>query len=260
MKKVSLIVILSAHAAAAQSSTDLAKASQNPVGDLTSVPLQFNYSTGGGLAGQTLFNLNVQPVVPLAIGKQWNIIARTIVPFFNVPVSSTDRAKGVGDIQEQLFFTKQKPGAVIWGVGPIFSFPTATNVAIHTGDWAAGPTAVVARTTGPWLFGTLASQLWTFATNNEPRDVDQLLLQPFVNYNLADGWAIVSAPIITADWTAESGEEWTVPLGLAISKVTHVGKQPLSLAVHYYTNVVRPSSGPTGQLKLVVSFLFPKAP
>jgi hypothetical protein len=44
---------------------DLAKATQNPVGDLLAVPFQFNFNSGGGIPdGRTLYNFNFQPVIP----------------------------------------------------------------------------------------------------------------------------------------------------------------------------------------------------
>lgn len=244
------------------SAADLAKATQNPVGDLVSLPTQFNFNTGGALDdGRAIFNLNFQPVLPFRLGTQWSLIARTIVPYLNIPgPGATERVTGFGDIQEQLFFTPQKPGALIWGVGPVFSFPTATNDLARTGAWAAGPTAVLVKMTGPWVFGGLINNLWTFDDSDDADPaVNQLTVQPFINFNFGVGWSFATSPIITANWDAESGQEWTVPLGLGISKVTAIGQRPTSLSIQYYSNVERPDTAPKSQLRFVVSLLFPVA-
>src|SRR5262249_34756306 len=151
--------------AGGSSASDLAKQTQNPVADLTTVPLQFNFYSGGLLEDRTLYNLNLQPVFPLPLGEM-NLIARTIAPYFDIPgPGPTERVTGIGDIQEELFFTSAKPSALVFGAGPILSFPTATNDSVKTGDWAAGPAVVIVETTGEWVLGALATQLWTFAAS-----------------------------------------------------------------------------------------------
>ncbi len=135
--------------------------------------------------------------------------------------------------------------------------PTSTNDATRTGAWGAGPTAVALVITGHWLIGALASQLWTIASTVDSHDINAFSIQPFINYNLADGWSITTAPIISADWTLDD-DRWTLPLGLGVSKITAIGRQPMSVGIQYYANVLRtPSTGST-QLKLIASFLFPK--
>src|SRR5882672_2012506 len=95
--------------------TELAKKTQNPVGDVTSLPFQFNFNTGGDLGDQTLLNLNFQPVIPFKLTDNWSMIARTIVPLYSVPGANGISYSGVGDIQEQLFVTPAHPGKLIWG-------------------------------------------------------------------------------------------------------------------------------------------------
>jgi hypothetical protein len=238
--------------------TSLSKATQNPVSDLISVPFQFNYFSGGGLGARTLSVLNFQPVVPLGIGTRWNLVARTIVPFLNVPGPSDRRFTGTGDIIEQIFFTHAKTTDPIWGVGPMFSFPTATNVTAETGDWGLGPAAVIVKTIGAFVLGGLITQVWTIAGNDEGGHLNAFSVQPFINYNLADGWAISSAPTITSNWSLTGDDRWTVPIGIGVSKVTSIGRQPMSLAVQYYANVVRPPTSGSAQIRFVASFLFPK--
>jgi hypothetical protein len=239
---------------------DLAKQTQNPVSSLTSVPFQFNFFSGGPLVDRTLLNLNIQPVFPFPLGHV-NLIARTIVPYLDIPVGASDeRIKGIGDIQEQLFLTPAGEHAITVGVGPVLSFPTATNDAAKTGDWAIGPAAVALVMPGQWVIGALLTQLWTFAGDEVGPNINQMNLQPFVNYNLPRGWSLAFAPIFSANWAAPPGEKWTIPLGMGVSKVAALGRQPISLTLQYYYNVERPSTTGASQLRLAISFLFPSAP
>ena len=237
--------------------TALAKQSQNPVANLVSIPFQFNFNTGGGLGDGTLFNLNVQPVIPVKVTPDWNVIFRTIVPYLSSPTSAGDQVSGIGDIQMQFFLSPAKPGKLIWGAGPILSVPTATNPLFRTGSWAVGPTAVLLAMPGHFVLGGLANQLWTFADAGGDPDVNQLLIQPFINYNFARGWAVTFAPILTADWNAASGQEWTVPLGLGLTKTTVFNRRPMTIGGQYYYNVVRPDAGPSSQLRIQVALLYP---
>ncbi len=238
--------------------TDLAKQTQNPVANLTAVPLQFNFNTGGDLEDTTLLNLNFQPVVPFKVTENWNLIARTIIPINSFPGPEGTRFSGVGDIQEQLFFTPAGSGGTTWGVGPALSLPTATAAPAETGTWAAGPTAVIVHMTGPWVLGGVVSQLWPLSDAAGDPETDLFTLQPFINYNFGVGWALAFAPIITANWNASDGNQWTVPLGLGISRTTIFNRRPISLAAQYYYNVERPDGAPGQQLRLFISFLYPR--
>jgi len=240
--------------------SDLAKQTQNPVADLVAVPFQANFNNGGDLEDRTFFNLNIQPVIPFSISKDWKIIARTIIPLDTFPGPDDRRYSGFGDIQEQIFFTPAKSGSLIWGVGPIFSLPTATAFPAETGSWAAGPTLVLVKNAGPFVLGGLFSQLWNFADHGGDPKTNLFIFQPFVNYNFGKGWALAFAPIINANWDADSGNQWTVPLGLGISRTTVFNKRPLTLGLQYYYNVERPEGAGANQLRLVISLLYPKAP
>jgi hypothetical protein len=235
----------------------LAKETQNPVSSLISIPFQFNFLNGGGLDDETLLNLNLQPVIPFQVGEDWKVIARTIVPIDSYPGGDGVRYSGVGDIEEQLFISPARPGPIVIGVGPMFSLPTATALPAQTGSWAGGVAAVVVKTAGPFVLGGLVTRLWTFADHGDDREVNQFLVQPFVNVNFGQGWALSTAPTITADYDAPEGEQWNIPLGLGISRTTVFNHRPTQLGVQYYYAVERPASGPAHQLRFVVSLLFP---
>jgi hypothetical protein len=241
--------------------TRLAKATQNPVSDLVSLPFQFNFNMGGGFDDRTSFVLNFQPVVPIkGVFRKWNVIARTIVPYVSVPGPGGTRQGGLGDIQEQLFLTPVKSGSLIWGVGPEFSFPTATSDLTATGSWALGVAAVVVKNVGPFVLGGLIDNVWTYADEGGTPDVNQFILQPFVNYNFGKGWAAAFAPVITANWEAPTGEEWTVPFGVGISKTTAFNRRPMSVSASYYHNLEYPTASAANQFRVSVSLLYPSRP
>jgi hypothetical protein len=245
-------------AAAPSDTTALAKQSQNPVSDLISIPLQFNFNTGGDLSDATLFNLNVQPVIPFKMTPEWNVIARTIVPLDSVPGSDGTSSSGVGDIQLQLYLTSSRPRAFIYGVGPVFSFPTATAPPLRSGTWAAGVGFVGLTMKGPWVIGGLINQYWPVSdTGGEPK-TNLLVLQPVVNYNFGGGWALSFSPSITANWDASAGNEWTVPLGLGITKTTVFNGRPMNIGLSYFGNVTRPEGSAGYQLRFAISLLYPE--
>ena len=236
----------------------LAKQTQNPVSSLITLPFQFNFNSGGDLGDGTLFNLNFQPVIPFKLNDNWNMIARTIVPVLSIPGAEGTRFSGIGDMQEQIFISPSNPGKIIWGLGPQFSMSTATIALVQTGSWAAGPTFVALTMTGPWVVGVLVNNVWTFADSGSSTEVNQFLLQYFINYNFGKGWAISSAPSITSNWDATSGNKWTVPFGVGITRTTVLNGRPIKLGVSYYHNVKRPDGAAGNQVQLSVSLLYPK--
>ena len=165
----------------------------------------------------------------------------------------------LGDINFTAFFSPAKPGKWIWGVGPVFLLPTATDDVLGTEKWGTGPSAVVLTVQGPWVYGALINQIWSFAGDDDRADVDQMLIQPFVNYNLPDGWYLSSGPMITANWEADSDNTLTIPLGGGGGKIFRIGKQPVNASVQAFYNVEKPDNGPDWTLRLQLQFLFPKS-
>jgi len=200
----------------AQEETELAKKTQNPIADLISVPLQSNFNFGTGSKEKMVYVLNVQPVIPINLTDDWNLIARFVTLIVNQPslFSGVDSAAGLGDVNPSFFLSPAKPGNLIWGVGPTFTLPTASDRLLGSGKWSMGPTGVVLKITGPWVFGALMNNQWSFAGWGESK-VNAMLVQPFLNYNLPDGWYLTSSPILTANWAADkAGDLWTVPIGI----------------------------------------------
>ncbi len=236
----------------------LAKASQNPVADMNTIPVQFNWYSGGGLGAETMSVTNIQPVLPLPINANWNIVSRTIVPVVSLPTGDGERSKGIADIQEQIFFSPSKPGKLIWGFGPVLSLPTATITELSTGQFAVGPNLVLLAMPGKFVIGGVINQMWRFAGNDITTPINSFFAQPFINYNLKLGWSLAVAPAITANWSAPTDQQWTVPVGMGVSKIAVVGGQPLSVSLQYYHNAIRPDASGADQIRMQVSFLFPR--
>ncbi|MBP1777183.1 MAG: neuromedin [candidate division NC10 bacterium] len=240
----------------AEETTELAKKSQNPIADLISVPFQSNFNFGVGPKNVTQYLLNVQPVIPFKLTSEWNLITRTVLPIINQPspADGIQSAFGLGDLNPSFFLSPAKPDALIWGVGPTFTLPTATDTSLGSGKWSLGPTAVALAIQGPWVFGALANQQWSFAGDSDRRSVSQLLVQPFLNYNFRDGWYLTSSPIITANWMADSGNKWTVPLGGGFGKVG----LPVNTQLQAFYNVEKPHDAADWTLRFQLQFLLPK--
>lgn len=242
----------------------LVKAAQNPVANLISIPFQNNfYFNAGAKEDTTIYVLNVQPVIPLELNDDWNLITRTIVPIINQPSLAPGMSSetGIGDIQETLFFSPSKPaGGIIWGAGPAIVFDTASDELLGSGKYSAGPSVVVLRMDGDWVYGMLAQQVWSFAGDSDRRSVSQALFQPFVNYNLPDKWYLTSVPIITANWMAdESQNVWTVPVGGGFGKLVRLGKLPVNFQLQAFYNVQRPDYAPEWSLRFQAQILLPKS-
>jgi hypothetical protein len=239
--------------------TELAKKAQNPVADLISVPFQNNFNFGIGPNDVTQWVLNIQPVIPIELNRDWNLITRTIVPIINQPspAPGVDSAFGLGDINPTLFLSPVGSRELIWGVGPTFTVPTATDSLLGSGKWSAGPAAVALTMQGPWVVGALANTQWSFAGWGD-KYFALTLIQPFVNYNFPHGWYLSSSPIITCNWEADSGDQWTVPIGGGAGKIIHLGRLPINTQLTAYYNVATPDDGPDWQLRFQIQFLFPK--
>ena len=242
-----------------QSDEDLAKASQNPVGDLISVPLQNNTNLYVGPEKGTQNVLNIQPVWPLSIGANWNLITRTIFPVVSLPEFSAggDRTNGLADILFTAFLSPKKASKLIWGVGPALLLPTATDDLLASDKWGLGPAVVVLTMPGHWVVGSLFNNVWSFAGSGT-NDVNLFTWQYFINYNMPGGSYFTTAPIITANWEADSGDKWTIPLGGGIGQIFRIGSQPINFNVQAYYNVKKPEFGGSWQVRIQWTFLFPK--
>jgi opacity protein-like surface antigen len=249
----------SASGAREASTEDLATKSQNPIADLVSVPFQNNTTFNSGRFGRAQNVLNIQPVVPLYLNADWNVISRTIIPVISQPDPLVDSStNGIGDTTQEFFLTPTHPGPLIWGIGPVFTMPSATDIILGSGKVLAGP-AIVALITPPhWVIGVVANNQWSIGGDPTRKSVNVFNSQPFINYNMPEGWFLTSSPIITADWNAAPGQQWTVPLGGGFGRVFKIGDQPVSAQVQGFYNAVRPSNTGGFTLRGELSLLFPE--
>jgi len=244
---------------AARADSDLAKQLQNPVASLISVPFQFNYDDGIGASGDgNRYTVNVQPVVPISLGPDVNLISRTIIPLTvqNEIVPGTTQS-GVGDILQSLFISPKNPTSwgLIWGVGPAFLLPTG-DAGLSADQFGAGITGVALKQAGPWTVGILANQIWDVGGGAGATEINSTFVQPFLSYTTANAWSYTINSESTFDHVA--GTE-SVPVNFVISKVTQIGKQPVSIGggPRYYAKSA--PGGPEGWgARFVVTFLYPK--
>jgi hypothetical protein len=244
---------------------DLAKQSQNPVGNLISVPIEFwHYEAKDGDASANA--LVAKPVFPVTIGKV-NLINRFIIPYVGLdanfsadlpnigPVSAAVNTSGLGDIQYQGFLSPANPGKIIWGVGPVFQFPTNSNKQLGSNKLSAGVAAVVLSMPGKWVLGVLTQNIWSVAGDSQADDINDFLFQYFINYNMSNGWYLTTSPTLTANWEKSSSERWTVPWGGGVGRLVKFGKQPVDFKLQGYTY----SEGSIDKSAMFsVKFLFPK--
>lgn len=251
-----------APAHAEMSAEELAKLAQNPVGNLISVPFQNNTNLNFGPEKKTQNILNIQPVIPISVNDDWNIITRTIVPVISMPAlyPGDERTNGIGDTVLTAFISPAKPGRWIWGLGPVAQIPTNTDDQLGNKNWGLGPSVVVLHLEkgNPWVYGALVNNIWSLSDGGSGGSYNNATIQPFINYNFAGGLYLTSSPVITANWKAESSQRWTVPVGGGIGKIFHLGKLPVNAQLSAYYNVVAPDDGPNWQIRAQVQFMFPK--
>ena len=246
-------------APAAASADALREAAQNPIASLISVPFQNNTNFSVGPYHQTQNVLNIQPVIPFKLNEDWNLITRWITPVVYQPrLSPQDGPQfGLGNIQPAFFLSPTKPSnGIIWGFGPQFFLPTATDKTLGVNEWGGGPAFVALTMKEPWVYGALINNVWAGTGVNR---IDQMLIQPFVNYNLPEGWYLTSSPVITSNWVASENDRWLVPLGGGFGRLFRIDKLPVNAQVQAFYDVVRPTGAPSWTLRFQLQFLFPAA-
>jgi len=240
----------------------LAKKLSNPISDLVSVPFQANWDQGVGVDDATRFILNIQPVVPVSLNEKWNLIARVIMPLIGQPplVTGGESTFGMGDILASAFFSPAAPGRAIWGVGPVLSLPTTTDPYLGSGKWSGGPTVVILKQKGPWTYGLLWNQIWSFAdaTDADRPEVNQMYIQPFLSRTNKRAVTYTFSSESTANWRADDGDEWTIPIIAQVSKVSSFGPFIASYGVGIAGYVESPEGGPEWKLRALFTLLLPK--
>jgi hypothetical protein len=244
----------------ADETSDLAQLVQNPIAKVISLPFQNNLNFGAGPNNDAQDVLNIQPVLPFNVGTDWNLIARAIIPVIHDPMlgPGTANTNGLGDTSLALYLSPAHPDGVIWGIGPAFTFPTASQRELGQGKFDAGISAVALTIRGPWLVGALITDVASVSGQSGRANVHQMLLQPFVNYNFPGGWYLASSPMITSNWEAKESQRWTVPLGGGGGRAFRVGSQAMNVQMQVFRNITKPTDAGDWTLRLQFQLLFPK--
>lgn len=237
---------------------ELARKVSNPASFMISVPVHSNFDFGRWADGRVQsFSLDVEPVIPIALNADWNLISHTDFPIaYSNPAGSGDRDFGLGDIAQNLSFTPSTHGALIWAVGPKFSFPTATREEFGSGKFSIGPSGLLLLQAGHFTVGTSASHMWSVLGPSDREDVSQTEVQPFIAWHFDGGRTILANIDASYDWTAD---EWNLPVAVSYSKIVKLGDQTVSLSLGAKYWLEGPKDGPEWGLTAGVTFPFPQA-
>jgi hypothetical protein len=242
-----------------EESEALAKKLSNPISDLVSVPFQFNWEQKVGPSELSRFILNVQPVIPFALNSDWNLIVRVIMPFVGQPplVAGGQPDFGVGDMTTSFFFSPTTKNGFTIGAGPAFVTPSSYQPTISSGKYSVGPTIVALQQSGPWTYGALWNQVWSFAGDRTRRSVNQMFLQPFLAYQATKTITLTVQSEMTADWNAPT-DTWTVPINFLIGKLSSFGVFPASYQLGAGVFPVHPAIGPSWKIRAAIVILLPR--
>jgi hypothetical protein len=245
-------------AGGADDAAELSKKLANPLASLISFPIQTNFDIGMGDGSGWKMTINLQPVIPIALNKKWNLISRTIIPIIHqgsVVAPGTGQS-GLGDVVQSIFISPNKSEPFIWGVGPVVLIPTATNEFLGGKQLGLGPTVVVLKQQKGWTVGTLWNHIWRVAGGSGRPRVNSDFIQPFVSYSTKDGWSYTLNTESTYDWTSNS---WAIPIHFQIAKIVRFGKQPVSFGGAIRCWVTSPEGGPEScGPRIVITGIFPK--
>ena len=251
--------------------TAISKRIENPVNKISSLPFTYQVFTGTGLNSTGTEDnlvqnqLYLKPVIPFLLNKDWMFISRTVIPIeISTPNYTNQGAgpssgytSGIGNITLSGFLTpRDQDSKLLWGIGPVVSTPTATNLSTGNFDWGLGPTVMAVYRSGPWVVGSIINNVWSVGSTTSTEN--KLDWQVFAHYNLSNGWAISTSPEIYANWTATTNDNrYTLPLGLGVSKTFKIGEQICNAGIQEYYYALHPNNGPEYMTQFSFTLVFP---
>jgi hypothetical protein len=238
---------------------ELAKKLENPLAIHILLPIQTNLDFGIGSKRATLVTAAIKPSIPFSINDEYALLVRTTVPF--IYAEGTARGApdttGLGDIVQCFYLTPAiiSNNGWIWGLGPIFNYPTATDAALGRKKFSLGPTAALLRQAGPWTYGVVAVHLWSAENTDQRADVNASTVEPFAAYTAKTATSFAMNLLSHYDWRAN---QWVVPLNASVSQILKIGKQPVQFSIGGTYYAEKPAGGPDWGLNFTVTFLFSK--
>lgn len=261
-RPIAMLLVFLAVPCLAQQEQSLAKEAKNPFANLVNLQFFYDATLGVGPDKQTQSVVTIQPVIPFDVTPDWILITRTVLPLIAQPALAPGEGwnRGQGDTQLSMFLSPTRTGALVWGIGPVFQLPTAANGALGQGKWGAGPAAGVQWSGQQWTFGALINNTWSFAGDASRSPVDQMQLEPEINYNFQSNpnRYLSFSPTISANWQASGNERWTVPVSLGLGQLVKIGRQSVNLQATAFYNVLAPPGTGNWTLELLVQLLYPQ--
>lgn len=239
---------------------ELASKLQNPLANIVALPIQNNVSVGSPNYDGSIYTMSLQPIMANE-HKHFNLIHRGVIDISHLPATPEGNQStwGVGDLNYSFFLSPKKSNKLAWGIGPSIDIPTASNPMLGTGKWGAGAALVMVYQTPKWTFDMVMRQTFSIAGDENRADVSSFVWQALAAYGIGNGWVVNTFPTITANWNADKGQKWTIPVGGGINKLVFIGgKVPVNLGVQYYHNVVRPDHAPKGEFRVVTTIVLRK--
>ena len=258
-QNIILLLLLVATTILYSQEKDAAMEAQNPLANIISMPLQNN--TKFGLPGDRTSNtLNIQPIYPVSFSNKAILINRAIIPIQSSPDYSktSGSTTGLGDINYTAWYSPPPKSSLTWGIGFVSIWPTATDDILGSGKLSVGPSVVLVNMTKKLMLAAIISNWFSVAGKSDRADVNTFYFQYIITYFLANKWYLSSAPINTANWEAEDGEKWTIPLGGGFGKMFNIGSLPVDLQTQAFYYAVKPAGGPEWELRVQFKMIFPK--
>ena len=248
------------------SANELAKEINNPVTSLWQLQFQFNNfklesSNSSPVSGEWVNNLYFQPVLPVSLTKDLNLITRPVITLYqSVPrptATGIKRTTTFGDTVLAQVLSPANTEPWIVAAGPTWIFPTAGSDS-GQGKWQVGPAIGGGYITNKFMIAAFAQQWWSFAGDADRKATSQINILPLIYAFWGEGWSVGYSGNIVGNWKAPGRDVWTVPVGLSIGKVIKLGMLPVQIQIAGQYVAHRPEFGPEWNVQLEITPVIPR--